>query len=373
MLRAGLLTPLFAGPLLTGCSREVVDTLPVVHGRLRPFDRTRPPGPPTGLPRRVAWANTSDTEIFVSLGKGMHAAADDAGLEYLTANAEADPARNIAQLETFLSRGVGALGVQPLDQVAQGPVLQRAIDAKVCVQGIITAPSVFQVVADQYDLGFQQGKAAAEWVRKRRGGKAQVAYFNQDGIAQQLMVRHHGVLAGLRTGGPGIQVVSDISANERAGAMEGGYSAMTDILQDHPGISVVMGSDTVTTGAYRAFEQLDMLSDDLYFSGVDGDRNALALVEQAGPYRASFAFQWGLMGYGMGAFGAEWIDGKDVPRVLVAKVGVLDSAAKVATYRAMNDDPASVWADPGRYARLLPLLGNVGAADLVQWNGAYEL
>ena len=38
------------------------------------------------------------------------------------------------------------------------------IDKGVCTQGIITAPSTVQVVASQYQIGYDQGKAAADYV-----------------------------------------------------------------------------------------------------------------------------------------------------------------------------------------------------------------
>jgi len=329
---------------------------------LAPFESSRAAGPETGLPARVAWANTSDTEIFVALGRGIEAAAADRGLEYLTAVAANDPARNVEQMDTFLARGVGAMVVQPLDQAAQRAVMERALSEGVCVQGIITHPSVLQVAASQYDIGFLQGKAAADYATARLGGKAEVHYFNQDQLSPDLKLRHDGVLAGLRTGGDGVQVVSDLSANEADGSLEGGFALMSTVIQTHPEIKVVLGSDTLVTGAYRALEQAGALSDDMYLSGVDGDFNALALVKEGGPYRASHAFAWRLMGYGMGQLAADWIEGREIPRIMVAKSILLDSAERVDAYLAANADPGPVYADRRSYEEYLPLLGNVSYA-----------
>src|SRR5689334_9665303 len=58
---------------------------------LAPFDATRSGGRATSLPKRVAWANTAETGIFTALSNGMHAAARDSGLDYLTANAGGNP------------------------------------------------------------------------------------------------------------------------------------------------------------------------------------------------------------------------------------------------------------------------------------------
>jgi len=366
-LRLGALglSGLVATRVLAGCGRvsgagSASSIEPVTT--LARFDSSRPAGPRTGLPRRVAWANTSDTEIFVALGAGIEAAARDRGMAYLTAVAGNDPAKNVEQIETFVARGVGAMAVQPLDQTAQRPVLQRAVEQGVCVQGIITHPSTLQIAASQYRIGYRQGKAAADYAKAHLGGKAAVHYFNQDRLSPQLRLRHRGVLDGLKTAGDGVEVVSDLSANESDGSIEGGFAFMTTVMQSHPNIKIVLGSDTLVTGAYRALEQTGVLADDMYLSGVDGDSNALELVKQDGPYRASLAFAWQLMGFGMGQFAADWIDGKEIPRVMVAQSILLDSAARVDTYLAVNADPAGVFADRRRYERYFPLLGNVSYA-----------
>lgn len=338
---------------------------------LKPFDAGRPAGPRTGLPRRVAWANTTDSEDFAALGKGMQSAARERDLEYLTAIAFGDPARNVDQIETFLARGLGGLLVQPLDQTAQRPAMARALESGVCVQGIITHPSVLQIAADQYEIGFTQGKAAADHARSQLGGKAEVHYFNSDSLSPQLRLRHRGVLDGLRTGGDGIEVVSDIPPGERS--IEGGFATMNTVIQRHPGIKIVLGSDTFVAGAYRALEQSGRLTEDMYLGGVDGDANALSLIKQGGPYRASLGFAWQLMGYGMGQFAADWVEGKEIPRVVVAKAVLIDSPARVDSYLAANKDPAPVFADREHYEQYLPLLGNVGyATRRMVWREEYS-
>src|SRR5581483_8823924 len=92
------LSGLIGAPLLAGCGSNGgagsaapthVSDAPGVA--LAPFDPSRAAGPASGLPRRIAWANTADIDIFTRLGAGINAAADDAGLGYLTANADGDP------------------------------------------------------------------------------------------------------------------------------------------------------------------------------------------------------------------------------------------------------------------------------------------
>ena len=290
----------------------------------------------------------------------MKQAAAARNVEYVTATSGNDPAKHSDQMSAFLRQGVGSLAMQPLSPAADTPVLQRAIDLGVCAQGIITAPSTMQVVASQYQIGFDQGKAAADYAKAHLGGNAQVLYFNLDTVSPVLKARHNGVLAGLKTGGGGIQVVGDLTVADIS--TTSGFNTMMSALQAHRNIKIVLGGDTVVVGAYKALKQSGMLADDMFLSGVDGDLDALKLVAEDGPYKLSIAFAWKLMGYGLGQFGADWIEGKQVPRVVVAKGVALDSPAAVKAFETASADPASVFADRMAYEKYLPLYGNVSHA-----------
>ena len=328
---------------------------------LRPFESSGSAGSSTGLPERVAWASTADSEFFLALSAGMRAAAADRGVDYVTATSGNDPGLHAKQMAEFLRRGVGSLAMQPLNPDADTPVLQRAIDQGVCAQGIITGPSTLQVVAGQYQIGYDQGKAAADYVKANLGGEAQVLYFNLDTVSPALRARHRGVLAGLATGGDGIKVVVDATVADISKSF--GFHTMMSALQAHRDIKVVLGGDTIVVGAYHAFKKSGLLSDNLFLSGVDGDSDALRLIKQGGAYKLSIAFAWQLMGYGLGQFGADWIEGKEVPRVIVARGVSLDSPAAVRDFETASTDPASVFAERKKYETYLPLYGNVSHAS----------
>ncbi|MBA2546373.1 MAG: sugar ABC transporter substrate-binding protein [Solirubrobacterales bacterium] len=337
--------------------------------RLAPWDSTRPKGPATGLPRRIAWANTAAAEFFLALTAGMKDASKRRKMDFVTAISGNDPAKNIEQMESFLARGVGTLMMQPLDLATQRPVMIRALKAGICVEGLITFPTTLQIAASQYTVGYTQGKAAADYAKKRLGGKAEVLYMNLDSLAPALVVRHKGVLAGLKTGGSGVKVVSDQGVDV---SVETGFKVMSTVIQAKPNIKIVLGGDSAVIGAYQALDQAGKLSNDMYLSGVDGDSQALALVKKGGAYKASIAFAWKLMGYGLGQFGADWIEGKSIPRVMVAAPILLDSPAKVRKYESDSANPAATFASRARYEKYLPLLGNVSyATRKLYWKKEY--
>ena len=69
-----------------------------------------------------------------------------------------------------------------------------------------------------------------------------------------------------------------------------------------------------------------------------------------------------LLGDGIGQCGCELVEGKQVPRVIVAKGVKLDSAASVTAVETASADPATVFANRSAYETYLPLYGNVSHA-----------
>ena len=346
--------------LLAGCGRNDSGQTTVDATSLNAFRSDAAKTKPTGLPDRIGWASTADSEFFLALGRGIEQAATHRGVDYVTATSGNDPGKHVDQMNAMLKKGVGSLAVQPLSPDAESLVLENAIADGTCTQGIITAPSTMQVVASQYQIGFDQGKAAADYVLARLGGEAQVLYFNLDTASPQLKIRHRGVLDGLKTGGAGIKVAGDLTVADIS--TSSGFNTMMSALGTHKEIKVVMGGDTIVVGAYKALKETGKLNDDMYLSGVDGDTQALELVKAGGAYKLSIGFAWSLMGYGLGQFGADWIEGKDVPRLIVARGVKLDSVSTINTFTNANEDPASVFANRSQYESYLPLYGNVSHA-----------
>lgn len=317
---------------------------------LAPFEFDQPAGEAPDLPRRIAWANTSDAEFFLQITRSIEQAATERGLEFVTAIANDDSARNIEQMETFLQRGIGALAIQPLDANAQAPVMQRAIDDGIAVLSLVTPPSTNQAVADQYEVGYAQGEAAAKYITEELGGEANVVYFNTDTI-EVLLDRHQGVLDGLATAGDGVEIVADVQPP--AITQEGGFEAMSTILQQNPDIDVVLGGDTYVLGALSALEAANAVRPEMYLSGIDGDEQALARVREGGVYRASFAFAYPLMGYAWGQFAADWLEGKPIPQVMQFNAIELNSPETIDQFEADMEAVAETWQDADEYFTML--------------------
>lgn len=298
------------------------------------------------LPRRIAWANTSNAEFFLAITNAIQLAAEDRDLEFITAIANDDSARNIEQINTFLQRGIAALCIQPLDANAQAPLMQQAIDDGIAVMSLVTPPSTVQAVADQYKVGYTQGLAAAKWITENLGGQAKVHYFNIDTI-EVLIARHQGVLDGVRTAGEGVEIVSDVNAG--AITNEAGFNTMNTVLQAHPDINVILGGDTLVLGALAAIEAAGRAGENIYMSGIDGDAEALNKVREGGPYKASFAFAYPMMGYAWGQYAADWLEGKSIPQVMQFNAIELNSAESIDAFEAAMANVRETWTSADTY------------------------
>jgi len=324
--------------------------------KLEAFKPSDKAGEKPNLPKRIAWANTSNAEFFLAITNSIQTAAEERGLEFVTAIANDDSAKNIDQINTFLQRGVAALCIQPLDAHAQAPLMQKAIDAGVAVLSLVTPPSTTQAVADQYKVGNTQGLAAEKWIKENLDGKAKVHYFNIDTI-EVLKARHQGVLDGVKTAGPGVEIVSDINAG--AITNEAGFNTMNTVLQAHPDINVILGGDTLVLGALAALEAAGKAKDKIYISGIDGDKEALKKIKEGGAYKASFAFAYPMMGYAWGQYAADWLEGKDIPVLMQFNAIELNSAETIDEFDKAMANVKETWKSADKY---FTNLGNISYA-----------
>lgn len=323
--------------------------------KLAPFDPSVAAGTAPDLPEVVAHANYANVEFFQRVSEGMRAGCDDFGLQLVESSAEGKPDLVVKQMQSFLQRGVGVLATHPVDPNAQAPVMQQALDEGVCVIGNVIVPATLHDIASQYDIGFRQGQAAAKYIEESLGGEAQVLHFNSDKIAEALKPRGEGVRAALEQHAPGAKIVVDTTPDDFT--QDGGFKTASTALQKFPEIKVVVGGDTWVLGALSAFEAAKVQGlDDMFFSGVDGEKQALDRVKQGGAYKASFAWPMETLSYAWIKFAADYLQGKSIPQVITLGVEQLDSAAVIDDFQSRMADPKGSWE---RDKALQPLLGNI--------------
>ena len=320
--------------------------------KLRPYNPNLPAGPRPPVKQIVAYANQSNTGFFLDLQNGIRAGLKGTGIKFLTANAQGDPVKNIQQLNTFLQVGVGVLITAPVaSDAAQRPIKLKALADSIGVFSFLNGPALNIASASQYSVGNTQGLAAAKFITANMGGKAKVAYFNADQLSPILVPRHTGAIAGVKTAGPGVEIVADVY---NVPSVDGGFQKMNTILQAHPDVNVVFGDDDSVVGALNAIKAAGKEGQVKYMSGINGSPPALALVAAGNtPFKASFGFQYAMIGYQWGKSAAGYLDGKSIPRVILVNAVKLDSPASVARFNAATKNPAKA-----KLSTYLTLLGN---------------
>ncbi|MEZ5077243.1 MAG: sugar ABC transporter substrate-binding protein [Solirubrobacterales bacterium] len=337
-----------------------LSTNPTKISGFQPFDSSVAPGPETGLPTHIATNFPAGSEYFDNFAKNVEKAVKDRGLEFSSTTWESDVAQNIAQLKQLQTTGVGSIIAQVQDEHGESATLLEAIKAGICVVYSVAGPSTLQIITDQYKGGLTQGEQAAKWIEENLGGQAQVVVFNDDQIAEALIPRAEGRVAGVEKAGSGVKIVANQPIKQLT-AQEGNELAST-LLQAHPDANVWMADDDTALGVVSALEAAGKTPDDkIYVSGFNGEPKALDAVKAGGLLREDIAFPNAVYEYAVGQFCCDWIEGKSIPSVVDLKTQVV-TPENVDAVLANEANPASVF-EGSEIDQLLGFYGNTSFAE----------
>jgi ribose transport system substrate-binding protein len=312
------------------------------------------------VPRRTAAGmNSISTPTYAALLAQFRKAGQERGAEVIDAEAEGDPAKNIAQLQTFMSRGVGGLFMFDLDVDAQRPVMRKFMDGGTSTFAISNGPATTNVCASTIQIGQTLAKGAIEHINTVLGGKAEVVMFNLDNLAGTRSLWAE-VRKAFKALAPNVKIVADVTWQQAD--PDFGFKTMNSVLQAHPNTKVVVGDDPVVASALAAVEAAKKVTPDMYFAGVGGSPQAFEKIKQAGPYKVSLGINWEAVGYACGMYAVDWIDGKEIPNIIVMDLPALnaDGLAKMA---ADNKDI------PNTFSKYMTQLGAINYSTRQQyWN-----
>ncbi len=337
IVATGLMAAAVAFPV---SAQSPAPTYPSTLSEFGPFTPSDTAGAKPDLPRSIAFmVPDSGIQYYADIGAAMEQGAKDANVSYTIVSAAGDPVKNIDQINQELQKGVGCLVIQPIDTAAQAPVLQQAIDQGVYVDFFVTPPANTQTMADQYDLGYQQGKAAVAWINENLTPEtALVANMSIDAIAEALIPRRLGTEAALNEGG-----IKFIDVPVLHATPDEGFTKASQLYQANPDINVWIGpdADILQVNAYLESVGKDPAVDKIYLTGLNGDSGNLDAVAAGNTFiRSTWAFQNSVMGYALGRLCGDWLDGKTVPQIVQVTGTNLTNADEVAAYQTFISDPA---------------------------------
>lgn len=222
-------------------------------------------------------AASFDDKWMSYMHEGFEEAAEELGVRITMVDGRNDPALQQGQVDTFITQGVDAIILVPVQVSAIGPILDETEAAGIPVVAVNRLPADDQlerlatfVGSNEEFAGRVQGEAIAEML----GGEGDVVIiWGEIGHPAQI-----GRTAGVKEvfeQYPGINVVrEDTSEWQRANALE----LMENWIQAGFNIDAVIGNnDESAIGAAMALEQVGML-EDVYIAGVDATPDALRFM-----------------------------------------------------------------------------------------------
>ena len=235
--------------------------------------------------------STLNNPFFVSLRDGAEAAAEEAGFEITTADAQNDAATQVSDIEDLLQQNIDVLLVNPTDSAAVVSAIESANDSGVPVITVDRTADGGEVVTHIASDNVAGGEMAGEFIAEQLSEEGQVVEL--EGIPGASATRErgegfHNVVDSM----DGIEIVASQSANFDRSE---GLTVMENILQSTDSLDAVFAhNDEMALGAVQALESNNML-EDVTVVGFDATDDARAAVSE-GRMDATVAQQPELIG-----------------------------------------------------------------------------
>ena len=224
---------------------------------------------------------------------GLVNAAEAKGWEVIASNANFDAESQANQIDNFISQGVDAIVVVPVDSQAICSSVQRASDAGIPFYTIDRAPLGCEinmtVQSDNYMAGRQAAEGLVALLTERYGSASGTVLELQGDLGQNVAQLRGGGFNDFLTDYPDIEIISR-PTEWRA---ENFSQATLDVAASTELDAIYMHSDCVGTQVVTAaLEQLGQLVDrggdgHIFLLGVDGCPDALASIRAGTSDQAS--------------------------------------------------------------------------------------
>ena len=216
--------------------------------------------------------------------KGAHAEADKLGVKLLTsaANNQTDTEQQISIMEDYISQGVNAIVLAPIDSKALVPAVKKAMDAGIKVVDVdnrLDADTMKAAGIQVTYVGVSDETSAyyaAREIVKALGGKGEVAILEGIRGADNAQARKRGAEKAFSEA-PGIQIVASQTANWKA---EEALDVATNVIQAHPDIrGIFCANDTMSFGGIQAIAAAGKTGQ-ILITGIDAEQQAMVNVKE---------------------------------------------------------------------------------------------
>lgn len=223
-----------------------------------------------------------ESDFFKTIAGAIEEAAEADGNSVTVVNGEQDSAKQIQIIEDFITKGVDAVFLNPVDRDAIAPALELLNDAGIPIINFDSSVANLDMV-DAYVAtdNVQAGVLCAEAMIKDFPDGGEIAVLNYPANSACLD-REQGFLDTIED--HGFEVVATFDAE---GDVQKGQDITSDILQAHPNLTAIFSiNDQAGMGAYAACTIADA---DVAIYGVDGNPEAKSVIAEDGIYKMSAA------------------------------------------------------------------------------------
>lgn len=231
--------------------------------------------------------STLNNPFFVTLKEGAEAKANEMGMEIIILDSQNDPAKELANVEDLVVKGVDVILINPTDSDAVARAVMAANNSKIPVITLDRGANGGDVVTHIASDNVAGGKMAGEFIVEKIGKDGKVVELQ--GIPGTTAARDRG--KGFNEAAANnITVVAQQAADfDRTK----GLDVMENILQAVPEIDAVFAhNDEMALGALKAIEGSGR---DILVVGFDATDDAVNAVE-AGTLAATVAQQPAMIG-----------------------------------------------------------------------------
>lgn len=223
---------------------------------------------------------TKQHPFYQELESAMRETAQKEGIELLIQSAEFNLADQTAQVENFLTSGVDALIICPVDSAGIAGAVKKANAAKVPVFTADIAAQDGEVVCHVASDNVQGGRLAGEYMAKLLNGKGKIVIIDHP-VVTSVQDRTRGFLEAISKY-PGIQVVDRPPGD---GVRDKAMAVAETMLQKYPDLAGIFAiNDSTALGALKAVESMGRTS--VVIVGYDGDPEARREILRGSPLKA---------------------------------------------------------------------------------------
>jgi ribose transport system substrate-binding protein len=250
--------------------------------------------------------STLNNPFFVTLRDGAQAKAQELGLALEVADGQDDLAKQISQVEDFITKKVAVIIVNPVDSDGIVPAVKKANDAKIPVITVDRAANGGTVASHIASDNVAGAKAACDYLLKQVSSGNVVEL---EGLAGTSAARDRG--KGCKDAIDAQSSVKLVASQTADFARDKGLNVMQNLLQANPDMKGVFAqNDEMALGAVQAIAAAGK-SSQITVVGFDAVDDALTAIKD-GKMAATIAQQPKLMGETALATAKELVDGKSV-------------------------------------------------------------